>query len=86
MLRPQFGLFHPGSNGSPCWLGQFELNWSLCFSLHDHRPRQNLISVRDVADFEIDEIASSQLAIDGQIEHRQISNLVFVLKVYADRP
>ena len=40
----------------------------------------------DVTNTQADEVASAQLAVDGQVEHGQISHLVGVLQVDADRP
>ena len=40
----------------------------------------------DVANAKIDEVAAAQLAVDGEIEHRQISNLMGVLKMNVDSP
>jgi len=42
--------------------------------------------VRDVADADFDEIASAQLAVDCEVEHSQVSNLMRVLKLNPDRP
>jgi len=42
--------------------------------------------VSDVANAKIDEIAAAQLAVNGEIEQRQISNLTGILKMNTDRP
>jgi hypothetical protein len=55
------------------------LNWPLGLSLNDHRPGQDLVSVRDVADAEIDEVATAKFAVDREVEHGQVSNLMCVL-------
>jgi hypothetical protein len=51
----------------------------LGLSLHDHRSRQDLIAVCDVAHAQIYEIAATQLAVNRQVEHRQVSDLMSVL-------
>ena len=40
----------------------------------------------DIANAKIDEIAAAQLAVNGEIEHRQISNMMGVLKTNVDGP
>jgi hypothetical protein len=42
--------------------------------------------VRDVANTLIDEITASQLAVDREIEHCQVSSPAFILQVDADGP
>jgi hypothetical protein len=69
-----------GRDRQSAGLRQFKLNWPLCLALHNHRAGQNLIAVGDVANSKIDEIAAAQLAVDGEIEHRQISNMMGVLQ------
>jgi hypothetical protein len=47
----------------------------------------NGVSVRgNVLDFESDDIATTQLAVDGEIEQRQVALAVSHLKLGADRP
>jgi hypothetical protein len=40
----------------------------------------------DVHDLDVDDIAASQLAVDRQIEHRQIAVLAVHLELGTDRP
>lgn len=40
----------------------------------------------NVAHFQLHEVTTSKLTIDGQIEQCQISRFLFELQVYADRP
>ena len=42
--------------------------------------------MRNVADVEIDEIATAQLAVDREVEHGQVSDLMGVLKLNSDCP
>ena len=42
--------------------------------------------VHDVADAQIDEIATAQLAVDREVEHSLVSNLMGVLKLNSDCP
>ena len=81
LLRPQAGLLEPCSNGAPGWLGQFKLYGSLGLLLNNQRPWQYLIAVSNVANFQTDEVAAAQLAIDGQVEQSEITDGVGVLEV-----
>jgi len=45
--------------------------------LHDHRPRQDLVTLHDVANVQIHEIAATPFAVDGKIEHGQIAGQMF---------
>jgi hypothetical protein len=56
------------------------------FFLNHHGPREYLGSMRDVAYSKSDEIATAKLAVDSQVEHRQIADCVLVLKVNSDSP
>jgi hypothetical protein len=49
-------------------LRDFELNGTLGFLLHDDGSRSDSITVCDISDAQLHEIAASQLAVDGQIE------------------
>jgi hypothetical protein len=52
-----------------------------------HGSPINGIAIRsDVLDFESDDIAASQFAVDGQIEHRQIACSLLDLELGPDRP
>lgn len=42
--------------------------------------------MRDISDTQADEVAAPKLAIDGQVEHGEVTNGMLVLKVNADRP
>ena len=67
LFRLQFRLLNPGGDGSSGRLGQFKLHRPLGFLLHDHRSRQSLIAVGDVAHAQIDEIATTQLAVNREV-------------------
>lgn len=86
LLRLQLRLLDPRRDCGPRRFGQLELYRPLRFSLNDHGPSQDLVSVRDVADAEIDEIATTQLTVDREVEHCQVSNLMGILKLNSDRP
>ena len=56
------------------------------FLLHDHRPLQGLVAVGDIPDFELDEVAAAQFAVDREIEQREVARAPFELQLCADRP
>jgi hypothetical protein len=45
-----------------------------------------LVAVRDVVNSQINEITATQLAIDGRIEHGQVSNLMQILQMNSASP
>jgi hypothetical protein len=65
---------------------QFELDRSLRLALNDHGARQNLVAMGYIPHMKADQVAASQLAVDGQIEQGQVANRMVVLQVDTDRP
>ena len=49
-------------------LGNFELNGTLRFLLHDDGARHNVISVRNITHAQPNEIAAAKLTVDRKIE------------------
>jgi hypothetical protein len=52
------------------------LNRSTCFALGNQRAAPHLISLQDILDTKMDEVAASELAIDCEIEQRQVAGPV----------
>jgi hypothetical protein len=86
MLRPQMCSTQPGCDGVPCLLGHLELHRSLGLLLHDDCACRDLTALDDIMDTQRDEIAAAQLAIDGEIEKRQLSRSMIQLKAKPNRP
>src|SRR5471030_1733797 len=86
LLRLQFRLLDPRRDCGPRRFSQLELYRPLSFSLNDNRPGQDLIPVRDVSNAEIDKIATAKLAVDREVKHCQVSDLMRVLKLNSDGP
>ena len=63
-----FGRTDPSGNGIPRVFSQFELNWSLCFSLDYRNPFTNAIILDQISHSKSHEIAATQFTIDGNIE------------------
>jgi hypothetical protein len=68
VLGSQAGTANPGSNGIACHLLDLELYGSMALLLHDNCSRRDTPAVCHVAYPKLDEIARSQLTVDGEIE------------------
>ena len=62
------------------------LNWSGGFLLHDDGACRNPLAMTDVANLELDQIAGPQLAVEPQVEQRQLPDPMFDLQSDADGP
>ena len=54
-------------------LGDLELNWPAGLSLPNRGPVDRVAVWRNILDLEADDIASSELAVHGEVEKRQIT-------------
>ena len=68
ILISQLGLMYPGLKRSPGLVSDFKLDWPMSFLLHHNGPGRHLHTMGYVADPELRQITSPQLAVDGQIE------------------
>src|SRR3984893_2541584 len=73
-------------NGLPGLLGDFEPDRNARLFLPDGGAIDGVSMGRDVVDLESHDIATAQLAVDGEIEHRQISGASLDLQLGPDRP
>src|SRR4051794_6853145 len=86
VVGPQSRLLDPslhGIAGSRCDL---ELHGALSLVLHHHGPSSDLLAVADVPDLEADEVAAAQLAIDSQVEERELAHPAFHLEANTKCP
>jgi len=74
ILWPEPGLLDPGLQRVPAGLRDLELDRPLRLLLQDDRPGRDLVAVADIADLEIDEVTAAQLAVDAEVEHRELSD------------
>ena len=65
-------LGDPGFHRLTGRVGQLEFDRLRRFLLHDRGPGDRLSTVCDILYFEPDEVTTSKLAVDGQIEQGQI--------------
>jgi hypothetical protein len=73
-------------DGLPRLLCHFEANRLSRFLLSDRCSINGTSMWGNIFDLESDDIAAAQLAVDGQIEHRQIAHLPCTLKPSAYQP
>jgi len=76
----------PGNQAFPGLLRQLELHGLFCLLLYDGRPVPGRGIDDELADAQLHEIATAQLAVDGDFEQRQVTNAAFALKSEADGP
>src|SRR6516225_595624 len=82
----ELGLIDPCRDGVTGRRCDFELNRPMGLLLHDRCPVRDLAPVADFIDFELQKIASPQLAVDAQIEEGQFASTMFELQADAKRP
>src|SRR5690606_11137458 len=63
-----------------------ELDGAFGLVLHDDGSRSHLVAVGYVADFEGNEIASTQFAVNVEVKQREFTNPPLHLKTYAQCP
>jgi hypothetical protein len=76
----------PMSDGAPGLLGDLELNRPAGLLLDHHRSIPDPPARAYVVDFHSNEVATPKLAVDSQIEHREITLAPFQLEPHPDRP
>jgi hypothetical protein len=78
--------FKPHQEASAYIGGQFELNRSAGLLLHYYGSCPYIRSCNDIADLDLDQIATAQLAVDRQIEKCTISQASFSIEEETDCP
>jgi hypothetical protein len=81
---PGIELGKPLADGAPGLLGDLELHRSARLLLDHSRSVANSASADHIIDRQPDEIATPELAVDGQVEHREVANAAFNLKLGPD--
>ncbi|MBF6989027.1 hypothetical protein IPF36_14925 [Cupriavidus sp. IK-TO18] len=77
---------NPTLNALASLFRDLELHWPLSFLLHDCCPGANLAANADVLHAQTGQVARSELAVDGKVEHRQFANIRRKLKPSSYRP
>lgn len=86
VLSLQLGLLDPRLQDFPCRRGDLNLDRSLGLVLHDDGARCELNAVADVADPQGNEVATPELAVDAQVEERQLAHAVLHLESHPKCP
>ena len=66
----------PGCEGLLGGLGDLEGDWLPGLVLNDYRSGADTTAGESVSDFERNQIATAQLAVDGEIEHGEITHAI----------
>lgn len=77
-------FFNPGGDRLPGLLGDLKLHRSMGLALQDHGAWQNALALRDIANTKIDQVAATQLTVNGEVEQSQVSRFLSKLQSYAD--
>jgi len=83
---PQPLEFDQSADRHPRLVSDFKLNWPLRLALHDDCSSGHLAAMRYITDPSPDQIAGPQLAVDGEIEPREITNPSSDLQADPDGP
>jgi hypothetical protein len=84
LLRLQMRGGDPGRHRIPRLLGNLKLHRPLGFPLHHNRAGGDMTAQDHVVDAKADQIAASQLAIDGEVEQRKLPDSVIELQSNPD--
>jgi hypothetical protein len=74
-VKPATAALQPSQDCRSGWLQQLELNRSLCLLLDNHRSGSNAAACYQIADFDLHQVASSQLAVDCKVKQSAIAHL-----------
>ena len=77
---------NPGVNRISGLFREFKPNRLSGLVLNDSCPGDGVPAVGDIADPQVDEIASTEFAVDREIEQGEIPDLLFELKPDSDGP
>jgi hypothetical protein len=86
VLGLETGLDNPCLYRSACRWRDLELHRLPGLALRDDRARRNLSAMLDVAHLQRDQVAAAQLAVDAQIEQRQLARAALLLHARTNRP
>ena len=73
LVNRSASAFEPCQNSAAGGFEEFKLNRPACLLLDDDRPRADLAAADEVADLDLDDVPSRQLAVDREIEHRSVA-------------
>lgn len=79
-------IVEPSFKRSACSFSQLEAHWLLRFALKDGGALFDLPGGVDVSDFQNNEVAAPQFAVDRSVEQCEIAMVLSDLKAYSDGP
>ena len=86
LIQRTAAKFEPLEQAGASIVHQFKLNWSTGLLLNDSRPCPDFAITNNVTDPDFHQVATSQLAIDSEIEKRSISKPSVLIKEATDCP
>ena len=85
-IGAKIGGLDPVSDRLPRFLGDFELHRALGLLLHDRGATRDSQAVGNVPDTQLDQVACAQLAVNRQVEERQVAGAARQLQAHPDSP
>ena len=86
LLRLQMSRRDPGGDRVSRLLGDLKLHRPLGLLLHDNRARGDVTALDHIVDAKPDQVASAQLAVDGEVEQREFPGSMIQLQSNPDGP
>jgi hypothetical protein len=86
VLQGSTSQFQPFGQAGASIGHQFKLNRSAGLLLYDRGPCSNFPITNDIADPDLDQIASAKLAIDGQVKEGTVPNPPMLVEKETDWP
>jgi hypothetical protein len=86
VLRSECGLINPAGNRVTRLRSNLELDGLLRFSLHHDRSTRHEFAMENIAHSQLHEVTGAKLAVDGEVEHRELARSPRELQPYPDRP
>src|SRR4249920_1594898 len=78
--------FEPGQNAAAGGFEELKLNRPTCLLLDDNRACANLGAADKLTNLDLDDVTSSQLAVDCEIEHRSVAQPAFAVEPEPNGP
>ncbi len=80
------GAEHPVPDCLPCVFRYLELHWFLCFACNDRDAVADTVSNKKVDDFQSEQVAATQFAINREIKQGQVPEVSGEFKPRSDCP
>ena len=84
MASDHFWRHDPVGHSFSCVFSQFKLHGLVRFALNDRHPFTNSVVPYNVSNFERDQVATAQLAIDCDVEQSEIAKITRQFKASTD--